>query len=515
MPKVKISEYSATANSNTDVASINIDEGCAPSGINNAIRAVMGHLKDFQQGTNGDPFNGPVNGTVGATTPSTGAFTTLSASSTVTLSGGTANGVAYLNGSKVLTTGSALSFNGNTFSVNGTSPGVGINDTTATLGVSFSFLNGGAFYSYGQIALRDTTNSQTAYAYSSGASGYHNWFQNGTEKMRLDSSGNLGIGTTNIQERLTVQNNIQITNNASNLSGIYFGTNANPAQRYSYIESDGRSTGYINFNTNALERMRIDSGGKLLLGVTSGTGLSNGDFAMGNGKSIRFRNAADSAYISAFEFTSANGLNIGTGGSLSTITFGISGIGEAGRFDTSGRMIIGNTTMPVGYGTALNVYTTGVGARVYGTTESAGPFWVDKQTNTSSTSQVFVQFTINTQATGNGQINGNGASQVAFGSFSDRRLKENITDLPPQLANIMALRPVEFDYIESEGGGHQTSFIAQEFEEIYPDAIGERADGMKTLTGWGKTEARLVKAIQEQQAIIQSLTARITALEGA
>jgi len=82
MPKVKISEYSATANSNTDVASINIDEGCAPSGINNAIRAIMGHLKDFQQGTYGDPFNGPVNGTVGATTPSTGAFTTLS--STVT-----------------------------------------------------------------------------------------------------------------------------------------------------------------------------------------------------------------------------------------------------------------------------------------------------------------------------------------------------------------------------------------------------------------------------------------------
>jgi microcompartment protein CcmL/EutN len=87
MPKVKISEYSSTANSNTDVASINIDEGCAPSGINNAIRAVMGHLKDFQVGTNGDPFNGPVNGTVGATTPSTGAFTTLSASSTVSGTG--------------------------------------------------------------------------------------------------------------------------------------------------------------------------------------------------------------------------------------------------------------------------------------------------------------------------------------------------------------------------------------------------------------------------------------------
>ena len=53
-----------------------------------------------------------VNGTVGATTPNTGAFTTLTTSSTVTHNGGTANGVTYLNGSKVLTSGSALTFDG-------------------------------------------------------------------------------------------------------------------------------------------------------------------------------------------------------------------------------------------------------------------------------------------------------------------------------------------------------------------------------------------------------------------
>jgi hypothetical protein len=112
MSKDKISDYSATANSNTDIGGINIDEGCAPSGINDAIRTLMKQLKDFQQGTNSDPFNGPHNGTVGATTPAAGAFTTLSASGATTLSGGTANGVAYLNGSKVLTTGSALTFDG-------------------------------------------------------------------------------------------------------------------------------------------------------------------------------------------------------------------------------------------------------------------------------------------------------------------------------------------------------------------------------------------------------------------
>ena len=56
MPKTKISEYSTTNSNNTDIESINIDEGCAPSGINNAIRELMVHLKEFQTGASGDAF---------------------------------------------------------------------------------------------------------------------------------------------------------------------------------------------------------------------------------------------------------------------------------------------------------------------------------------------------------------------------------------------------------------------------------------------------------------------------
>jgi len=51
MAKTKVSEYSSTASSNTDIDSINIDEGCAPSNINDAIRELMAHLKDWQSGT--------------------------------------------------------------------------------------------------------------------------------------------------------------------------------------------------------------------------------------------------------------------------------------------------------------------------------------------------------------------------------------------------------------------------------------------------------------------------------
>lgn len=56
MAKNKISEYSATAANNTDIGGINIAEGCAPSGINNAIRELMAQLKDQQTGTDSDNF---------------------------------------------------------------------------------------------------------------------------------------------------------------------------------------------------------------------------------------------------------------------------------------------------------------------------------------------------------------------------------------------------------------------------------------------------------------------------
>jgi hypothetical protein len=96
MAKTKISEFSATPANNTDIDSINIAEGCAPSGINDAIRELMAQLKDFQTGAVGDSFNGPI----GTSTAAAGAFTTLSASSTATLSGLTASTALALDASK-------------------------------------------------------------------------------------------------------------------------------------------------------------------------------------------------------------------------------------------------------------------------------------------------------------------------------------------------------------------------------------------------------------------------------
>lgn len=77
MAKNKVSEWSAISSNNTDVGGVDIAEGCAPSGINNAIRTMMAEIKDFQTGAAGDPL------TVGGTLSVTGA-TTLSGGATVT-----------------------------------------------------------------------------------------------------------------------------------------------------------------------------------------------------------------------------------------------------------------------------------------------------------------------------------------------------------------------------------------------------------------------------------------------
>lgn len=96
MAKTKISEYSSTsagADLNTDINSIDIDEGCAPSGINNAIRTLMAQVKDFQTGVKGDTL------TVGGT---------LVASSNVDISGNLS-----VTGTAGALTATSLSLSGN------------------------------------------------------------------------------------------------------------------------------------------------------------------------------------------------------------------------------------------------------------------------------------------------------------------------------------------------------------------------------------------------------------------
>jgi len=113
MPKTKISEYSTTNSSNTDIESINIDEGCAPSGINNAIRELMVHLKEFQTGSSGDPLT--VAG--GMFISGGGSANTLTVTGILTASGGTIlSSTNTLSGSNIISGNINSSGTTNTFS---------------------------------------------------------------------------------------------------------------------------------------------------------------------------------------------------------------------------------------------------------------------------------------------------------------------------------------------------------------------------------------------------------------
>ena len=178
------------------------------------------------------------------------------------------------------------------------------------------------------------------------------------------------------------------------------------------------------------------------------------------------------------------------------------------RITSGGSVFINTTTSNITGNMKLSVkQTLGEGAAEVWTAwagdQSTAAFWVIKYDNINTTSQVFQRFAINNGGTACGQINANGASQVAFGSYSDVRLKENIKELEPQLKKILALKPCQFDY--KDGSGNQIGFIAQEIQEVYPDVVNKGLDGMLTLSGWNKTEARLVKAIQELKAEIDTL----------
>jgi hypothetical protein len=245
-------------------------------------------------GTNitGTAANFNINGTVGATTPTTGAFTTVTTSSTVTHNGGTANGVAYLNGSKVLTTGSALTFDGTTL-------GVGIAGSAWDTLKAIDLGSGGAVYgTAGQGGIAANAYYGTSgfvYKATNGASLYqlvadsHRWATaaSGTggtgitfsEQMRLTSTG-LGIGTSSPTSKLVVQ---QSQNTGDGIRLLANGSDTALLTRYlSSIDawqitaSYGSTGAYkpIAWFTSDTERARITSGGDLLVGTTSSSATS-------------------------------------------------------------------------------------------------------------------------------------------------------------------------------------------------------------------------------------------------
>jgi microcystin-dependent protein len=103
MAKTKISEFDLTPANNTEIDGINIAEGCAPSGINNAIRELMSQLKAQQDGSSGDTFT--LTGTLTAATVV--ASGTVTSSGTLAVTGNlTLDGASGTSGQSLISAGS-------------------------------------------------------------------------------------------------------------------------------------------------------------------------------------------------------------------------------------------------------------------------------------------------------------------------------------------------------------------------------------------------------------------------
>jgi hypothetical protein len=131
-----------------------------------------------------------MNGTLGATTPSTASVTTFTTSSTITHNGGTANGVTYLNASKVLTSGTALVFDGTNLGIGTTSPSNKLVVSNAGAnGLEFNPTNGQMVtYNRSTSAYTALTLAGLSFTVQTGASP--------ADRLVVDSSGNLLVGAT-------------------------------------------------------------------------------------------------------------------------------------------------------------------------------------------------------------------------------------------------------------------------------------------------------------------------------
>jgi len=587
MPKTKISEFSATPANNTDIDSINIAEGCAPSGINDAIRELMAQLKDFQTGAVGDSFNGPI----GAATAATGAFTTLSATGAITSTLATGSAplviasttkVANLNvdlldgadwaspaalGSTTPAAVSAttLSATGVTTLQAGTVSLPALTTTGDTnTGIFFpaadtiAFTEGGAeavrINSSGNVLIGYTTDQSSGKLQVNGAGrigafdfntddityGGGGNFRIGTvfgvpmlfktsdtERMRILSGGNVGIGTTGPVTQLQV-------NSGSSYVGGFKSTVANGFIAFQDSGTSGALTdgnvaiGAISndlaFRSGGATRMRLDSAGNLGIGTSSPSvklEVAGAAKLTGTNLSIVPSTATSAAYVVNTN-TGGNffvGIDNSTGASFGTGAYGrvlyssaaypmafFTNDLERARIDSSGNLLVSTTS------STPRDFTTGsggtkipvAGGALEHATTNANCMFINRIGSGAITA--LIDFRQNASSIGSISYNG---TLVVYNTTSDYRLKTVVGAVTGHGARIDALEPIEYTW--NSNGSRTRGFLAHKFQEVYADSVtGEKdavdADGNPV---YQSMQASTSEVIADLVAEIQSLRKRL------
>ena len=345
-------------------------------------------------------------------------------------------------------------------------------------------------------------------------------YTNDTLRATFDTSGNLGLGVTPSAWDSTLKA-MQISTSAVfsgqpttevmrlgsnwyyNAGWKYIGTGN--ATRYDqasgshswYTASSGTAGNTISFT----QAMTLDSGGNLGIGLTNPSSIlhissANPIFKLTNTSSN------DTPYLQAG--VSGDGYMYVSGGSGRGVKLAYNAGTVGATLDASGNLLVGQTT--TGLQAARSFSFQGVGD---------GSCYVSHSTVNAS-GDSYIQFGYN--GTKIGSITQNGTTGVLYNLTSDYRLKNNQEALTGAKDFIMALKPKKWQWWDGSGEG--VGFVAHEFMEVAKySGHGEKdavdADGKPAYQSIqpssSEVMANLVSFIQEQQAIIESLKARLDA----
>ena len=354
----------------------------------------------------------------------------------------------------------------------------------------------------------------------------------------------VGIGTTSPSEKLEVSNtsggaSILIKTSTTDGGNLLFGdTDSNGVGRVRY----DHSANAMQFYANAAERMRIDSSGNVGIGTTSPSDSYN------YGKTLDIHGSAGAVtYLRDSDATSNFGFVAYDGGTTNRCVIGgggtaylrfISSGAECGRFDTSGRLLVGLTGAS-GFGTlettsfasdgscylaraSGNVLVgttsvpTGGASTGFSISDNGGKQMVTH--GVSGTGNTYVNIYKNANGTVGGiRVSG---SSTAYDTSSDYRLKENVVEMTSALDRVNQLQPKRFNFI-ADADTTVDGFLAHEVQDIVPEAISGEKDAVDDEGNpeyQGIDQSKLVplltKAIQEQQAQIEALQSEINLLKG-
>jgi hypothetical protein len=451
---------------------------------------------------------------------SSGVVQTIASKGTGTIGGSTTQ-VQYNNAGAFAGSANFVWDNTNAYLGIGTSSPTGIIHTNSTSSQRWKMIgttglkviqmdgSGDTFY-VGQDDSTGSVFSQGGYTrllYSQGA--YPMAFStNSIERMRIDSSGNLLVGTTSANYSSATRGLIELNGSSTALFAF---KQANTATAYiqssTNLELFNVANSAMVFGTNGSERMRIDSSGNVGIGtsspnhrldVQSATGTMGVTSSTGTNISYAFASNTGGSFLLGKD--SSTGALTGTAysnflynGSAYPMLFLTNG-GERMRIFSTGEVGIGRTN------------SSGALLDLFNASSSSG---VIRARNDLGGAQTFAIFDYG--GSNIGSITGNNTI-TAYNVTSDRRLKENIIPFNGGLSTVIALKPSQYNYIADKETTYQ-GFIADELQTVVPHAVtGE----VNAVDEEGKPIYQGLDAsflIPHLVSAIQELNAKITALE--